>query len=79
MSATNNNFGIFFPDYFYHLFQGSRSASIEINAKKLELLMENQELRTRMGTAGRLRFEKKFTLNHFENCLSETLKKAMVS
>ncbi|WP_018613830.1 glycosyltransferase family 4 protein [Segetibacter koreensis] len=48
-------------------------------AEKLELLIENKELRLQMGKAGRLRFQNKYTLNHFENCLSDALKKALPS
>lgn len=47
-------------------------------AKKLELLINNLELRLQMGMAGRMRFQNQFTLNHFENCLSDTLQKALV-
>ncbi len=46
---------------------------------KLEYLIKNPELRLKMGVAGRKRFEKKFTLGHFENHLSEILKKVTLN
>lgn len=48
-------------------------------AEKLELLINDENLRAQMGKASRVRFEKRFTLNHFENCLSDILKKALVT
>lgn len=47
-------------------------------AKKLQLLINNNELRVQMGTKGGIRFKTEFTLNHFEKCLADTLKKALV-
>lgn len=46
-------------------------------AEKLELLIKNQKLRLQMGTAGGKRFKDEFTLNHFENRLSDILKKGI--
>lgn len=43
-------------------------------ANKLEILFHDEELRRRMGHAGRKHFEAKFTLQHFENKLCEVLK-----
>lgn len=40
--------------------------NIEILTNKLELLILNSELRTKMGSAGRKKYEKEFTLNVFE-------------
>jgi len=48
----------------------------ELSAK-LEYLIKSPELRLQMGVEGRKRFEEKFTLDHFENHLSEILKKVI--
>ncbi|MCB0464340.1 MAG: glycosyltransferase family 4 protein [Aequorivita sp.] len=45
----------------------------EAFAEKLEILINNVELRQQMGEAGRLRFEKRFTLKTFENCFSSII------
>jgi glycosyltransferase involved in cell wall biosynthesis len=46
-------------------------------ADKLEVLIKNPQLRTDMGHAGRVRYEKYYTLEHFENnfvhCLRQIL------
>lgn len=44
-------------------------------AEKLELLINNPELRKKMGEAGRVRYEKQFTLNKFEERLKGILTK----
>lgn len=44
-------------------------------ANKLEILINNAELRSRMGVTGRARFEEKFTLIQFENNIVRILKK----
>ena len=46
-------------------------------AGKLALLIENPLLRLKMGEAGRQRFNKCFTIEKFENNLTEILKKAI--
>ena len=38
-------------------------------AEKLEMLIKDADLRQKMGNAGRLKYEKQFTLEHFENRL----------
>jgi len=45
----------------------------EALAEKLEILIKNPELRRQMGTAGRLKFEREFTLKKFELRLVEIL------
>lgn len=42
-------------------------------AGKLEILINNPTLRLKMGEAGRRKYEKEFTLNHFELRLKEIL------
>lgn len=42
-------------------------------AAKIELLLKNKELRKEMGHAGRLKYEKEFTLARFEERMSEIL------
>jgi glycosyltransferase involved in cell wall biosynthesis len=42
-------------------------------AEKLELLIKDPDLRKKMGTAGREKYEKEFTLERFENRLSEII------
>lgn len=49
----------------------------EVIAEKLELLIENPVLRQQMGKAGRLKFEKEFTFEIFENRLVEILKQVI--
>ncbi|MDC8001200.1 glycosyltransferase family 4 protein [Aequorivita todarodis] len=44
-------------------------------AEKLEILIKNGELRKRMGEAGKLRFERHFTLTTFENRFSSIIHK----
>jgi glycosyltransferase involved in cell wall biosynthesis len=44
-------------------------------AEKLELLMNNPELRKKMGEAGRAKYEQEFTLKEFEKRLKEILTK----
>jgi len=44
-------------------------------AEKLEILIKNPEMRQKMGSAGRLKFEKEFTLEIFEKNLHEILYK----
>jgi glycosyltransferase involved in cell wall biosynthesis len=44
---------------------------------KLLLLINNPELRQQMGTRGRLRYEKEFTMEAFENRLSAILKTSL--
>ncbi|MEJ7683894.1 MAG: glycosyltransferase family 4 protein [Segetibacter sp.] len=48
-------------------------------AKKLELLINKMELRLQMGMAGKDRYENCFTLERFENRLSDILKQAIQS
>ncbi|WP_324024134.1 glycosyltransferase family 4 protein [Maribacter sp. BPC-D8] len=45
-------------------------------AKKMELLANNPELRQQMGNAGRVRYDKNFTLEVFEKRFSKILKSA---
>lgn len=44
-------------------------------AEKLELLIQNSELRIKMGCAGRKKYEQEFTLTKFENNLATILEK----
>ncbi len=44
-------------------------------AEKLELLIKDPGLRTQMGSAGRLKYEREFTLQIFEERLKQSLKK----
>lgn len=44
-------------------------------ANKLEVLIQNSNLRQQMGAAGRKKYEQEFTLAKFENRLTEILKK----
>lgn len=44
-------------------------------AQKLEILINNPELRQQMGIAGRKRYEENFTLEHFEKRMVAILKK----
>ena len=46
-------------------------------ADKLELLIKDTELRKKMGSAGRARYEKKFTLDKFEKRMIEILGEVM--
>ncbi len=48
-------------------------------ADKLKLLIENPELRVKMGLAGKERFLKYFTLNAFETNLTQILKSVAIS
>lgn len=43
-------------------------------AEKLELLIQDKELREELGKNGRIRYEQNFTLQHFEHTFSITLK-----
>lgn len=45
----------------------------EAFAEKLEVLIKNPEMRLRMGNAGRLKYEKEFTLSIFEKKLTDIL------
>ncbi len=45
----------------------------EALADKLEVLITNPQLRKKMGEAGRLKYEKEFTLDRFENRLNDIL------
>lgn len=45
----------------------------EALAEKLEVLIKNPELRIQMGNAGRIKYEKQFTLSTFENKLTNIL------
>jgi len=45
----------------------------EALADKLEILIRDQELRRKMGKAGRARYEREFTLERFENRMVEIL------
>lgn len=47
--------------------------SPDILAKKLERLISDKKLRQKMGTAGRLKYEKQFTMAHFENRFTDIL------
>ncbi|KAF0236785.1 MAG: group 1 glycosyl [Prolixibacteraceae bacterium] len=47
--------------------------NVQSLAAKLELLIQNSELRINMGKAGRLKYEQEFTLIKFENRLMEIL------
>ena len=42
-------------------------------AEKIEILLKDPELRCQMGRLGRLKYEKEFTLNTFENTLIKIL------
>jgi glycosyltransferase involved in cell wall biosynthesis len=44
--------------------------NVQILADKLELLINNKDLRLSMGLAGRKKFENEFTISHFENKLT---------
>lgn len=46
-------------------------------AEKLEMLIENSELRQQMGKAGRQKFDEKFTLEKFEHKLNEILQQVV--
>ncbi len=46
-------------------------------ADKIEILIEYPELRTKMGLAGRKRYEENFTLEHFEKRFIEILSKIL--
>lgn len=46
---------------------------VDCLVEKIELLINNPELRIRMGEAGRKRFEENFTLEHFERRFTEIL------
>jgi len=48
-------------------------------AEKIEVLINDPELRIKMGLAGRNRFMRKFTLNEFENRIATILKEVTVS
>ena len=48
-------------------------------AEKLELLIKNPELRTKMGKAGRTKYEKEFTLQTFETKLQEILQHLLLN
>jgi glycosyltransferase involved in cell wall biosynthesis len=47
--------------------------NIDILAEKLEILIQNPDLRQQMGEAGRKRYEEKFTLDKFERRMVEIL------
>ena len=47
-------------------------------AEKLELLIQNKDLREAMGKKGRLRYEQNFTLQHFEHNLITILNKCLL-
>lgn len=42
-------------------------------AEHIALLLKNEELRKKLGKAGRLKFEKEYTLSHFENNIKRCL------
>jgi len=46
--------------------------------EKIELLVNNPELKIKMGAAGRKRFEENFTLEHFERRFTKIVKNIMV-
>ncbi|MBP1663533.1 MAG: glycosyl transferase group 1 [Bacteroidetes bacterium] len=46
-------------------------------AEKLEILIKNPEMRLKMGKAGRLKYEKEFTMEIFEQNLHEILQKVI--
>mgnify|MGYP001166126645 CR=1 FL=1 len=48
--------------------------NIEKIAEKIELLIENKELRIKLGKNAREKFLKKYTLNHFENKMYDIFK-----
>ncbi len=48
-------------------------------AEKLDLLIKDPELRTQMGAAGRIMYEKKFTLEFFEMCMRNILQKLTIT
>lgn len=48
-------------------------------ADKLEILLKNEPLRLQMGNAGRLKYEKEFTLQTFETSLQETLRHILLN
>lgn len=47
----------------------------EAFAEKLEILIQNVEMREQMGNAGKSRFESHFNLTTFENCFSSKIQK----
>jgi len=51
---------------------------IDCLVEKIELLINNPELRIKMGKAGRKRFEDNFTLEHFERRFTKIVKNIMV-
>ena len=51
--------------------------NVEILAKKIELLIQNPELRKQIGEAGRRKYEKEYTLPKFEKRIAEILKKVI--
>lgn len=50
----------------------------ELLAEKLELLIKNPKLRIKMGSAGRAKYEKEFTLQAFETKLQEILERVLL-
>lgn len=48
-------------------------------ADKLEILITNPKLRQQFGKAGRLKFEKEFTLSRFENRITEILQQVILT
>jgi glycosyltransferase involved in cell wall biosynthesis len=44
-------------------------------AEKLEILIKDPDLRTRMGQVGREKYEREFTLDRFEKRMVEILEK----
>jgi len=46
---------------------------VQVLADRLEILIRDKELRIQMGAAGRVRYEEKFTLEHFEYRLKSIL------
>lgn len=47
-------------------------------AEKLELLIKDKDLRERMGSAGRKKFEEEFTIKHFEKNLYQIFRKILI-
>lgn len=52
---------------------------VQALANKLETLILDRNLRIAMGSAGRERFEEKFTSSHFENRMNEILNSVLMS
>lgn len=52
--------------------------NVEALVEKIEVLIKNPHLRQMMGTSGRMKYEREFTINKFEIRLNEILKQVTV-